>query len=272
MGWVLASVLVPALVSGSLWLVQRRLIYFPDRSPVPAAATVLAGARDVVLDTSDGLRLGAWLVPPAGPARDVAVLVAPGNAGNRRYRVPLARALAGAGFTVLLMDYRGYGANPGGPSQGGLARDVDAARDYLAGTVGIAPARMIYFGESLGAAVVTELATRYPPGGLVLRSPFTDLAAVGRYHYPILPVRPLLRDRYPVADLIGRITVPAVVVYGTGDRVVPPQQSRAVAARAGGPTRLVAVDGADHNDAALLDGAALIEAMVDLADRLTPGA
>ncbi len=213
MGWVLASVLVPALVSGSLWLVQRRLIYFPDRSPVPAAATVLAGARDVVLDTSDGLRLGAWLVPPAGPARDVA----------------------------------------------------------LAGTVGIAPARMIYFGESLGAAVVTELATRYPPGGLVLRSPFTELAAVGRYHYPILPVRPLLRDRYPVADLIGRITVPAVVVYGTGDRVVPPQQSRAVAARAGGPIRLVAVDGADHNDAAL-DGAALIEAMVDLADRLTPGA
>lgn len=262
---VLAVLLVLVLVVGLLWLAQRRLIYFPDRAQVPAAAAVLPGGRDVVLDTSDGLRLGAWLVAPTAPGRNVGVLVAPGNAGSRLDRVPLARALVDIGFAVLLMDYRGYGGNPGRPSQRGLARDVRAARDYLAARVGN---RMIYYGESLGAAVVTELATAHPPAGLVLRSPFTDLAAVGRHHYPVLPVRALLRDRYPVADLMRRITVPTVVVYGTADSVVPPAQSRAVAARAGGPIRLVAVPGADHNDPVLLDGAPVVGAVVELADRI----
>jgi uncharacterized protein len=262
---VLAVPVGVALVAGLLWLAQRRLIYFPDRAAVPAAATVLPGARDVVLNTSDALRLGAWLVPPSAPPRGVAALVAPGNAGNRLDRAPLARALADAGLTVLLMDYRGYGGNPGSPTQQGLARDVRAAREYLADTMGIPPSRIIYYGESLGAAVVTELAVAYPPGGLVLRSPFVDLAAVGRHHYPVLPVRALLRDRYPVADPIGRVATPTVVIYGTADSVVPPRQSRAVAERASGLVRLVAVDGADHNDPVLLDGAPVVDAVIELA-------
>jgi pimeloyl-ACP methyl ester carboxylesterase len=267
-GGVLAALVVVALVSGLLWQAQRRLVYFPDRSPAPAAATAIPGARDVVLDTSDGLRLGAWLVEPSQPGRGVAVLVAPGNAGNRLGRVPLARALSKAGLTVLLLDYRGYGGNPGNPTQEGLGRDVRAARQYLTGTAGVSPSRIVYYGESLGAAVVTELATEHPPGGLLLRSPFTDLAAVGRHHYPMLPVRALLRDRFPVADLIGQVTGPTTVVYGTADSVVPPQQSRAVAARAGGPVRLIAVEGADHNDPVLVDGAPVVDAVVALADRI----
>jgi alpha-beta hydrolase superfamily lysophospholipase len=265
---VLTMVLLAAVMLGSLWLVQRRLIYFPDRSSVPPAATVLAGGRDIELATVDGLRLRGWLVAPSAPQRGMAVLVVPGNAGNRLHRAPLARALADAGFSVLVMDYRGYGGNPGHPGEPGLARDVRAAREYLAVTVGIPPRRMIYYGESLGAAVVAELAVTYPPAGLVLRSPFADLAAVGRYHYPMLPVRALLRDRYPVADLVDRITAPTVVVYGTADTVVPPEQSRMVAARAAGPARLVAVAGADHNDAALVDGPAVVDAVVEVADRI----
>jgi pimeloyl-ACP methyl ester carboxylesterase len=262
---VLAA-LVVVLVGGLLWLAQRRLIYFPDRKQVPAAATVIPGARDVVLGTSDGLRLGAWLLGPAQPERGVAVLIAPGNAGSRMNRVPLARALADAGLTVLLMDYRGYGGNPGSPTQRGLERDVRAAREYLTSAVGISPSRVIYYGESLGAAVVTELAVAHPPAGLVLRSPFVDLVAVGRHHYPVVPVRLLLRDRYPLAELIGQVAVPTVVIYGTADSVVPPQQSLAVAARAGGPARLIAVEGADHNDRVLLDGALVINAVAELAD------
>lgn len=267
-GGALVAVLVVVPLVGLVWLMQRRLIYFPDRSPVPAAAAVLAGAQDVVLETSDGLPLGAWLVAPVRPGRGVAVLVAPGNAGSRFDRAPFARALADVGFTVLLMDYRGYGGNPGNPSQSGIARDVRAAREYLAAKAGFTPSRTIYYGESLGAAVVTELATVYPPGGLVLRSPFTDLAAVGRHHYPIVPVRAMLRDRYPVADLIDQVTAPTVVIYGTADSIVPPGQSQAVAARAGGLTRVISVDGADHNSPVLLDGAPVIDAVVEVHDQI----
>jgi uncharacterized protein len=247
---------------------QRRLIYFPFPAQVPRAEAVVAGAREVMLRTVDGLALGAWLVEAGEPDRGVAVLVANGNAGNRSLRAPLARALASAGLAVLLFDYRGYGGNPGRPSEQGLARDVRAAHRFLIEEAEVAPARLLYYGESLGSAVVTELATEHPPAGLVLRSPFVDLASVGRVHYPFLPVRTLLRDRYPLADQLASVKVPTTVVYGSRDSIVPPEQSRAVAAAAAGETRVVEIAGADHNDLALLEGEKLIEAVVELAERV----
>jgi uncharacterized protein len=247
---------------------QRRLIYFPFPAQVPRAEAVLAGAREVTLRTVDSLALGAWLVGAGDPDRGVAVLVANGNAGNRSLRAPLARALASAGLAVLLFDYRGYGGNPGRPSEQGLARDVRAAHRFLVEEAGVAPGRLLYYGESLGSAVVSELATEHPPAGLVLRSPFVDLASVGRVHYPFLPVRTLLRDRYPLADYLASVKVPTTVVYGSRDSIVPPEQSRAVAAVAGGETRVVEIAGADHNDPALLEGERLIEAVVELAERV----
>ncbi len=252
------------VLTAAIWALQRRLVYLPGTATVPGAAAVLPGAADVELRTSDGLRLGAWWVPAAEEGAP-AVRVAQGNGGARDLRAPLARALADAGLSVLLFDYRGYGGNPGSPSEEGLARDVRAARQWLLDEAGADPARLLYYGESLGCAVVTELATEHPPAGLVLRSPFTDLAAVGEVHYPFLPVRALLHDRYPVTEGIARVPAPTVVVYGSADSIVPPSQSRAVAEAAADLRRVVEVPGADHNDRALLDGPELVEAVVGLA-------
>jgi uncharacterized protein len=254
-------VAVVALVLGLLWQFQRRLIYLPSSESVPSATAVLPGARDVVLETKDGVRLGGWYLP--GQPGSAAVLVANGNAGDRSLRAPLANALTTHGLSVLLFDYRGYGGNAGGPSEDGLALDVRAAREFL---VDHADGRLIYFGESLGAAVVAELATEHAPAGMVLRSPFVDLASVGRAHYPYLPVSRLLKDRFPVAEYVAQVSSPVTVVYGTDDSIVPPQQSRAVADAAANLSRLVPVPGADHNDAELLDGHAVVSAIVDLAE------
>lgn len=267
---VLVIVLVLVLVLARA--LQRHLIYFPATQRVPAAADVLPGASDVVLRTGDGLRLGAWLVPPAAPDRGLAVLVASGNAGDRSLRAPLATALAARGMSVLLFDYRGYGGNPGSPTEHGLGRDVDAAHRYLVEERGVPPRRLLYYGESLGAAVVTHLAARRPPGGVVLRSPFTDLAAVGRAHYPFLPVGTLLKDQYPLTDHLRAVTSPVTVVYGGDDSVVPPEQSRAVAAAAPTLHALVEIPGADHNDRTLLDGHRLVDAVVSVADRVAAAA
>lgn len=267
----LVALAVVAVLVGLLWFFQRRLIYLPSTASVPPAAEVLPAARDVELQTTDGLRLGAWFIPAAQPDRGLAVLVANGNAGNRADRALLATALARRGLSVLLFDYRGYGGNPGTPTERGLARDVRAAHRWLFEQAGFASDRLIYFGESLGAAVVTELATEHPPAGLLLRSPFVDLAAVGSVHYPILPVRALLKDRFPLADQLATVQAPVTVVYGTEDGIIPPGQSRAVAEAATRLTRVVAVDGANHNDRVLLDGDALITATVELADRARQG-
>jgi uncharacterized protein len=257
-------VLVLALLTGLLWVFQRSLIYLPDSAPVPAASTALPGARDVVLTTADGLDLGGWFLPADDGAP--AVLVANGNAGNRAARAPLAAALHEAGLSVLLFDYRGYGGNPGSPSEDGLALDVRAARDFLIEDADVAAERLVYVGESLGAAVVTELATEHPPAGMVLRSPFPDLASVAAVHYPVLPVRALLRDHFPVAAQLAQVEAPTTVVYGSADSIVPPRQSRAVADAAGRLHRLVEVAGADHNDQVLLDGEQLVDAVLDLAE------
>ena len=267
---LLVVLAVAVLLLAVLWGFQRRLIYFPQPAAVPPVDSVLPGAREVTLHTHDGLSLGAWFLPAARADRGVTVLVANGNAGDRSVRAPLAAALAWAGMSVLLFDYRGYGGNPGAPSEQGLALDVRAAHRFLVEQQGVSAERLLYFGESLGAAVVTGLATEHPPAGLLLRSPFVDLASVGREHYPFLPVGLLLRDRFPVAEPLARVRVPTTVIYGTADEVVPAGQSRAVAAAAAGPTRVVEVQGAHHNDAALLDGPELLVAVVDLANRAVP--
>ena len=256
--------LLLTLLVGLLWTLQRTLIYLPDPRSAGSAAAAVPGARDVVLTTGDGLELAAWYLPAAGPD-DATVLVANGNGGHRAYRAALARALAAEGLGVLLFDYRGYAGNPVSPSEAGLALDVRAARGWLPEEAGFPPERLVYFGESLGCAVVTGLALEHPPAALVLRSPFVDLAAVGSVHYPFLPVRLLLHDRYPVADQVARIEVPTTVVLGAADRIVPPAQSRRVAEAAARLHRLVEVPGADHNDAVLLDGDELVGAVVELA-------
>jgi len=251
-----------------LWTLQRQLIYYPSPGPVPAAAQVLDRGRDVTLRASDGLRLGAWYVPARDPD-EATVLVANGNGGDRSLRAPLARALSRRGLGVLLFDYRGYGGNPGRPSQEGLALDVRAAREFLVQRAAVPRDRLLYLGESLGSAVVTELAAEHPPAGLVLRSPFVSLTAVGRAHYPYLPVGLLLRDRFPLAAHLRRVSAPVVVVYSGADEVVPPAQSRQVAETAPNLVRRVVVEGAGHNDLALLSGRKLVGAVVDLARQVT---
>ncbi|HSH71377.1 MAG TPA: alpha/beta hydrolase [Deferrisomatales bacterium] len=236
------------------WLFQRRLIYLPLGGTVPAVGAVLPGAEAVELDTADGLRVGAWYVPAAGGAPQATVIFCNGNAGNRADRAPLAAALSGHGLAVLLFDYRGYGGNPGTPSEAGLYADLRAARRYAAETLGVPPGRQVLFGESLGAAVALAGAVEEPPAGLVLRSPFTSLVAVGRVHYPFLPVAALLRDRYPSLVRVPRLRCPLLVLAGGRDQIVPTAQSRELyAAATVTDRRWVSYPEADHNSRRFLD-------------------
>ena len=247
---LLVVVLLIGTVMGILWAVQRQLIYFPDAAQVPPAGEVIPGARDVILHTDDGLELGAWFLPARGgrgPRTPMAVLVAPGNGGNREGRAGLAEELSDRGLAVLLMDYRGYGGNPGSPTEEGLAADALAAAEALE-ALGYPPERTIYFGESLGTGVVAALHVRRPPAGMVLRSPFTELAAVGAHHYPLLPVRLLLRDRFRVVEHLSSSDVPVTVIYGDHDTVVPSALSARVADAASALAERMVISGADHND------------------------
>lgn len=253
------------------WVFQRRLVYFPLLRDQPPAATALPGAEEVEFETEDGLRLRGWfLAAPYAEGR--AVLVCNGNAGDRSFRAPLAAALAQRGYSVLLFDYRGYGGNPGTPSETGLLADARAAQAYLASRLDVDAARVAYAGESLGAAVALALAVERPPAALVLRSPFTTLGDLGRYHYPFLPIFDvLLADRYSSIERIRRLRSPLLVVVGDRDRIVPFEHSRRLYEVAPGDVdkRFVVIPGADHNDRALLDGTRFVDAVAAFLDAHT---
>jgi len=271
MRWLAILTLAVLAGLGLIWISQRRLIYFPTQA-VPDAAAVLPGAEEVKYPTEDGLSLAAWFVPAEGKGNGGTVVVFNGNAGNRADRIPLAEALAGRGYAVLLVDYRGYGGNPGKPSESGLATDARAAVAYLRARSDVDPNRLAYFGESLGAAVALGLAEEQPPAALVLRSPFTSLPDIASIHYPFLPASLLLWDRYLNLETIRNIDVPAMIVAGSADSIVPVEQSRELFESARGLKRLLIIDGADHNDFALAAGAQLVDEVVAfLDDVLVPG-
>ena len=269
--------LIVAFVA-TVWVTQRWLIYFPEANlPTPSAAG-LPAASEVTFPTADGLTLRAWFVAGSALgqrdeargqtdesmlARHVTVLFLSGNGGNRAMRAPLAAALSARGIATLLVDYRGYGGNPGRPTESGLAADARAARAYLAQRPDVDASRIVYFGESLGTGVAVRLAAEQPPLALVLRSPYTSLVDVGRRHYPFLPVNLLLTDRFTSLDRIGSVACPVLVIAGTRDSVVPADQSeRMFEAARNTKKKLLMIDGADHNDYELLAGRELIDTTV----------
>ena len=173
------------------------------------------------------------------------------------------RELARHGIASLLFDYRGYGGNPGTPSEKGLASDARAALRYVASRRDVDGDRIVYFGESLGSGVAVGLALEQPPFALILRSPFTSLVDVGRVHYPFLPVALVLRDRFPSLARIASLQRPLLVIATDRDEVVPIAQSERLYNAATSPKRLVIIEGAGHNDEEILAGRRVIAAIVE---------
>jgi fermentation-respiration switch protein FrsA (DUF1100 family) len=167
----------------------------------------------------------------------------------------------------MLFDYRGYAGNAGSPSEDGLRADARAAANALEARPEVDPERVAYFGESLGAAVAGGLATERPPAALILRSPPSSLADVGRHHYPFLPiVDALLMDRYPLAEQIRDVRVPLLVLATDQDEIVPAELSRRVFDAAAGTKRYESIDASHHNDPALLAGEEMLSAITTFLD------
>lgn len=256
----IAAVVGTSLVAvvGLFWTAQRKLIYFPTQA-VGEVSAVSPDSEEVLFVTADGLTLSAWWVPASDSPNGFTIVVFHGNGGNRSDRAPIARSLAERGYNVLLTDYRGYGGNPGKPSEAGLILDAKAAIAYAESRPEVDRTKLVYFGESLGAAVAIAVAREKPPSALVLRSPFTSLPDVARAHYPYLPTDLLLRDRFPSIDAIRTLDVPVLVVAGSHDTIVPIAQSREIYEASPGPKQFLTIGGADHNDPALTHGPLLID-------------
>lgn len=233
-----------AAATVALYLLQRRLVFAPSARPgEPADAGVPEMVR-VRYPTGDGLTLEAWYEPAE---RRPTIVYFHGNAGNLGDRAFKARAFIDRGYGFLLAGYRGYGGNPGRPSEAGFYRDGRAALDFLAAR-GVAPDRTVIYGESLGTGVATEMAQGRRLAALVLEAPFTSLVDVAAHHYWWTPVRWLLRDRFDSLGRIAAIEAPLLIVHGGRDSTVPLKFGERLFAAAREPKELRILPEADHAD------------------------
>jgi fermentation-respiration switch protein FrsA (DUF1100 family) len=220
------------VIVGGLYFFQRSLLYVPDRARPSAAATGIAGLSEVTLATADGLQLLAWYVAPP-PGRPLIVYFH-GNGGSIAGRSERVRRFAREGLGMLLLEYRGYGGNPGTPTEAGLFADARAAL-YFAQSQGVEGGRLVLWGESLGTGVAVAMASERRVAAVILESPYTTLAAAAQRAYPFVPVDFLLKDRFDSLSRIAHIHAPLLVAHGERDTVVPTDLGRALFAAAHEP-------------------------------------
>jgi len=232
-----------------LYFAQDRLIFF--RQPLADArraeiARRFPAASEVSLSAADGTRLHAWHVRASGPL----VLYFGGNAEEVSWMLEVVgdpEKGETPGVAWLLVDYRGYGASEGSPSERALVADALAFYDRAASLPGVEAGRIAAFGRSLGSGVAVALAAKRALRAVVLVSPFDSLAAVGKRHYPYLPVNWMLKHRFDSASLAPTLGTPLLCLAAARDDIIPPVHAERLFAAWGGPKRWVLLPGADHN-------------------------
>jgi fermentation-respiration switch protein FrsA (DUF1100 family) len=229
----------------------ERLIFHPERQMAWTPRHLGLSYEDAAITTADNVRLHGWYV--AGRRRET-MLWLHGNAGNISHRVEILRLLHDAlGVGLLIVDYRGYGQSEGSPSEAGLYEDARAALAYLRRRPDVDPARLVYFGQSLGSAVALNLAVEDPPFRLILENPFTSIRAMARALFPA-PFALLAPSVFNNLSKIERLRTPLLVIHGDRDEVVPFEQGKQLFAAAPEPKTFYEIHNAGHNDTYLVGG------------------
>jgi fermentation-respiration switch protein FrsA (DUF1100 family) len=256
---VIAVCVAYGIALALLFVVQRQLLFPAGTEPPSLERAGLAGIMEPVkIVTADGLDLLAWYHGP--PNRNAPLIVLfHGNGGTIEIRAAKAKTYISAGFGVLLPEYRGYGGNPGSPSEAGLYADGRAALAFVAAR-GIAPDRVVLLGESLGTGVAVQMAVEQRVAALVLEAPYSSVADVAQGDFPWFPVWWLMRDRFDSVEKIARVGAPLFVIHGGLDRTIPVRFGRTLFAAAVQPKEAMWLPDAGHDvigkyavDTAVLD-------------------
>jgi fermentation-respiration switch protein FrsA (DUF1100 family) len=245
--WLRLALVVYFGVLLVLLFLENRLVYHPvsaaDWQPPPTAEF-----EDVNLTSADGTAIHAWWLPC--PGADSALLYLHGNAGNLSWRgASLVKIREQLGVGVLIIDYPGYGKSAGRPSEQGCYDAADAAYAWLTDVQKVPPEKILLWGASLGGGVAVDLASRKDCRALVLVKTFTSLPDVAGGLYPWLPVRWLMRNRFPSIDKIAACRRPVFITHGTTDELIPYALGEQLFQAANTPKMFFAMDKIGHNDA-----------------------
>ena len=242
MEWLIVVAAIAIGIPAAFWFAQDRLIFFPQ--PVGATSHLPAHAVPFTVTAADGTRLRGWLV--AGNAVPApTVIYFGGNAEEVSFT--LADGRWPHDWSIVALNYRGYGASEGSPGERELSGDALAIYDAVAARDGIDRRRIVVFGRSLGTALAAHVAAERPVAGVVLVSPYDSLVAIGKHHYPWLPVSLLLRHRFNALGAAGRSRMPLHAIVADSDTIIPVDRSRALYDAWAGPKTWQVVRQSNHN-------------------------
>ena len=244
---LLTFILVAAAVKLLVWWLEPRMAFFPWAGVQQTPGAAGLEFTELRIPTADGETLHGWWMPH--PASRGQVIYWHGNGGNLSLWLPVLVDLQRGGFSVMAVDYRGYGASTGRPSERGLYRDAEAATAYFTQHLKRQGAPVIFWGRSLGCAVASYAAAKSPPDVLILESPFPDVRSLFAGNPVMIVLSVFSSYRFPTAAHLQEYRGRLLVVHGDADSIIPFSAGRKVFERAASADKVfVVLEGADHND------------------------
>jgi hypothetical protein len=228
-----------------MWLFQERMLFFPrplDSRPAPRP-----NLEEVSIAAADGVKLRGWLVKGDGAPAPLLIYFG-GNAEEVSWLTGVADQFAG--WSLLLVNFRGYGESEGKPGENELLEDGLAIHDYAKRRPDVNPGRIVAMGRSLGSGVAVHLAAHRSLRGVILVSPYDSIVAVAKGHYPFLPVSLMLRHRFDSLSRAPQIEAPLLCLVATEDRVIPAARSRTLFEAWRGTKTWLDVPRSDHDSIA----------------------
>jgi len=218
---ILALLLFYILLVIIVFSFQRNLLYHPsvDNYLKDNSVTEPTEIKKVKITTEDKIDLIGWFYN-----KDIekfkTIIFLHGNAGSLENRTYKLNHFKDLNVNFLIIAWRGFSGNRGKPNEMGLYEDARSAVRWL-NTKGIQDKNIILYGESLGTAIVVEIAQNKKYAGVILESPFTSMINVGKKHYPFFPVSFLLKDKFESYKKINKISIPVLIMHGKVDKIVP---------------------------------------------------
>lgn len=242
-----------------LYQFQRKLIFRPQRLIQRSPADIGLAYEEVWIPVTDSEGTGkvhSWWIP--NPESDRTLLFFHGNYGNISDNLERIRFHHALGFSVLAIDYRGYGESIGnGPTEQTTYADAQAAWQYLTTVRQLAPEQITVYGHSLGGAIAIHLAIKQPRiGRLIVKSSFTTMkdAIKAKSFYRLFPVEQMLTEPFDSLSKVKHLKVPVLYVHGDQDPDIPAEMSQRLYDKSPEPKQIWFAVGADHNNVSAATG------------------